>query len=152
MPLMNLRLPYFYIYSIIRVFLKPPPNLPSTTGHLPTDQPTIYHGPTDHWPLRNMRTRNSITNFKWISAKKMRDRVMNKILRIWVIIFRLKPERVIEKIKSLKVKLVNHKHIKQKLHLKRIKTGKNYAETKMVMSKNVRTSSTTKRNMAFFMN
>ena len=149
---MNLRLPYFYIYSIIRVFLKPPPNLPSTTGHLPTDQPTIYHGPTDHWPLRNMRTRNSITNFKWISAKKMRDRVMNKILRIWVIIFRLKPERVIEKIKSLKVKLVNHKHIKQKLHLKRIKTGKNYAETKMVMSKNVRTSSTTKRNMTFFMN
>ena len=69
-----------------------------------TDQPTTYHQPptnwpTNHQPVKNLRTRNFITNFKWISDKKMWDRVINTISRMWVIIFLSKPECVTEKIK-----------------------------------------------------
>ena len=106
----------FYIFEW--VFLKPPTNRPPTnrpTNHL---RPTIYqptnHRPTDHWPIdhqpiRNMGIRNLVINFKWISDKKIWDRVINTISRMWVIIFWLKPECVIEKIKSLKVKLIKYK-------------------------------------------
>ena len=74
-----------YKTSIITgVFLKPTINRASTTDQLPTDQPSTYHQPptnqlpnkcpnnqpTDHRPKRNLRTKNSITNFKWISDEK----------------------------------------------------------------------------------
>ena len=94
-----------------RGFLNPPTNRPPTTDFLPTYQPNIYHRPptkctdnrpTDQGPIRNMRTRNSITNFKWISDKKIGDCVINTISRICVIIFWLKSGCVTEKIKSLK--------------------------------------------------
>ena len=93
------------------VSLNPPSNRPPITDFLPTYQPIIYHRPptkctnnrpTDQGPIRNMRTRNSITNFKWISDKKIWDCVINTISRIWVIIFWLKLECVTEKVKSLK--------------------------------------------------
>ena len=56
------------------VFLKPPTTYHQPTDHLPpiTNQ---VHRPTDYWPIRNIRTRNSITTFKWISDKKIWDRV-----------------------------------------------------------------------------
>ena len=86
----------------------PPTNEP--TDHLPpTNRPRTNctgHQITDHQPKRNMRTRNSITNFKWIADKNKWDRVINVIWRTWVIISWLKPEYVIEKIKLLKVKLM----------------------------------------------
>ena len=42
-----------------------------------------------------MTTRNSTTNFKWISDKNIWDRVINTVLRMWAIIFWLKPGCVI---------------------------------------------------------
>ena len=86
-----------------RAFLKLPTNRP------PTNRPPTKctdHQPNNHQPIRNMRTRNSITNFIWISDKKIQDLVMNSISRMWVIILWSKPERVTEKIKSLKVKFI----------------------------------------------
>ena len=83
---------------------RPPNNLPPTTYYRPTD-----HRLTDHRPIRNIRTRNFITNFKWISDKKIWDRVINTISRMWVTIFSLKPACIIEKMKSLKVKLIEYK-------------------------------------------
>ena len=85
----------------VRLFLKLPTNWPPTIDHLPTNQPITYHRPTtnqpsskctnhrptDHRPIRNMRTRNSITNFKSISEKKIWNRVINTMSRMWVIIF-----------------------------------------------------------------
>ena len=124
-----------------------------------TDQPATYHRPptnrpptkcndhrlTDHWPIRNMRTRNVITNFKWISAKNIWDRVIKTIWRMWVSIFWLKPECVIEKIKSLKVKwIIKYKAYRNCIWIKRIKTGENYAETIIPTSEDVSTSSTAK--------
>ena len=125
------------------VFLKPPTNRTPNTDHLATDQPTTYHRPltnrpptkcTDHRPadlrpIRNMRTRNSMKDFKWISDKKTWDCVINAISRMWVIIFRLKSDCVTEKIKSLKVKLIKHETYRNCIWIKRIKTGENYAET-----------------------
>ena len=102
----------------------------------PTDQPTTYHRPpiTDHRPtdlrpIRNMRTRNSMKILKWISDKKTWDRIINTISRMCIIIFLLKPECVIEKIKSLKVKLIKYKIYRNCIWIKSIKTGENYAET-----------------------
>ena len=124
-----------------------------------TDQPANYHrSPTirpptkcnDHWltdhrPTRNMRIRNVIANFKWISDKNIWDRVIKTIWRMWVIIFWLKPECVIEKIKSLKVKWIKYKEAYRNcIWIKRIKTGENYAETIISMSEDVSTSSTAK--------
>ena len=95
------------------VFLKPSTKAPPITDHIPTDHrpPTnqpltkfTEHRPTDQRPVRNMRTRSSIPNFKWVSDKNMWGRVINTISRMWVIIFWLKPECAIEKIK-IKVKL-----------------------------------------------
>ena len=112
----NIFSPEAYETSIITgVFLKPTINRAFTTDQLPTDQPSTYHQPptnqlptkcpnhqpTDHRPIRNLRTKNSITNFKWISDKKMWGRVINTISRMWVIICRLKPECVIDKIKTM---------------------------------------------------
>ena len=75
-----------------------------------------------------MKTRNFITIFKQISDKKSWDRIINTILRMWVIIFRIKPECVIEKIKLLKVKLIKYKTYRNCISIKMIKTGENYAE------------------------
>ena len=67
------------------LFLKPATNRLPTTGHLLTDQPITYNRPptkctnhpsTNHQPIRNMKTRYSITNFKWIFGKKIWDRVI----------------------------------------------------------------------------
>ena len=86
------------------VFLKPPTNRPPNTDHQPNDHlpltkwpPTkcTDHRPTDLRPIRRMMTRNSTTNFKWISDKNIWDRVINTVSRMWVIIFWLKPECVI---------------------------------------------------------
>ena len=125
---------------------RPPINRP--TDHLPPTnrQPTkcTGHRPTDYRPIRNMRTRNSITNLKWISSKKIWDRVVNTISRMWAVIFWLKRECVIEKIKSLTVKLINYKTYGNCIWIKRIKTGENYAETIIEMPENVSTSSTAK--------
>ena len=63
---------------------------------------------------------------------------------MWVIIFWLKLECVIEKIKSLKVKLVKYKTYINYIWIKKIKTGKNYAETRIAMSENLHTLSTIK--------
>ena len=90
---------------------------PTTYNRPPTNRPTYHRPPTkctdhrltDHWPIRNMRSRNFIANFKWISDKKIWDCVINTISRMWVTIFLLKPECVIEKIKSLKVTLIKYK-------------------------------------------
>ena len=103
-----------------------------------TYQPTTYHRPTSNQPtdpyqlttdqvfrpIRNMRTTNSITNFKRISDKKIWDRVVNTISRMWVIIFWLKPECVAEKIKSLNVELINYKTYGNCVWIKRIKPAK----------------------------
>ena len=45
-----------------------------------------------------------------------------------MIIFRIKPECVIEKIKLLKVKLIKYKTYRNCILIKMIKTGENYAE------------------------
>ena len=45
-----------------------------------------------------------------------------------MIIFRIKPECVIEKIKLLKVKLIKYKTYRNCISIKMIKTGENYAE------------------------
>ena len=125
--------------TILGVFLKSPTNRLRTTDHLPTDQPITFlrpptnqpltkstdHQPTDHRPIRNMKARNSITNFIWISDKKIWDRVINTTSRMWVSIFWLKPEYGIQKIKSLFVKLNNYKTYGNCIWIKRIKTGKN---------------------------
>ena len=74
--------------------------------------------------------------------KKIWDCVVNTISRMWVIIFWLKPECVLEKIKSLNVKLINYKTYRNCIWMKRIKTGENYAETIIAISENVSTSST----------
>ena len=91
-------------------FLKPSTKAPPITDHIPTDHrpPTnqpltkcTEHRATDQRPVRNMRTRNSIPNFKWVSDKNMWGRAINTISRMWVIIFWLTPECVIEKIKLI---------------------------------------------------
>ena len=70
-------------FTFLGVSLNPPTNRLPTTHHLPTDQPTTDlrpstnrpltkctdHRPTDHRSIRNLRTRNSITNLKWITVK-----------------------------------------------------------------------------------
>ena len=124
--------------TILGVFLKSPTNRLRTTDHLLTDQPITFfrpptnqpltkstdHQPTDHRPIRNMKARNSITNFIWISDKKIWDRVINTTSRMWVSIFWLKPEYDIQKIKSLFVKLINYKTYGNYIWIKKIKTGK----------------------------
>ena len=60
------------------VFLKPP-----TTARLRTYQPTT----------------DPIINFKHIFDEKMRGHIINTILRMWVIVFWLMQECVIEKVK-----------------------------------------------------
>ena len=63
---------------------------------------------------------------------------------MWLIIFWLKPECVIENVKSLNVKLINYKTWGNCIWIKRIKAGESYAETIIAMSKNVSTSSKAK--------
>ena len=74
---------YTFLLVFKRVFLKPLTNRPPTTNHLLIEQPITYlrpptnrppskctdHRPTNHLPIRNMTTRNSIINFRWISDK-----------------------------------------------------------------------------------
>ena len=67
---------------------------------------------------------------------------MNTTSRMWVIVFWLKPECVIENIKSLKVKLIKYKAYRNFIWIKRIKSGENYAETIIAMSEEVSTAST----------
>ena len=51
---------------------------------------------------------------------------------------------VIEKTKSLKVKLIKYKTYRIFIWIKRIKTGENYAETIIALSENINTLSTAK--------
>ena len=97
------------------IFFKPPASQPhtswSTNHQTPTNKPLIKctdYRPTDHRPIRSLRTRNSITNFKWISDEKMWRCVTNITSRKWGINFWLKWECVIDKTK-IKVKLFKYK-------------------------------------------
>ena len=73
----NLKEFYHIVWNV--AFLKPPINRPPTTEYLPTEQSTNDQRPSanlqptkciDHGSKRNLRTRNSITNFKIILIKR----------------------------------------------------------------------------------
>ena len=121
---------------------RPTNHLPLTTDQLTTDQ---LHRPATNRPSTNRKYEDQKFHNKFsISNKKIRDCAVNTISRMWVIIFWLKPECVIEKIKSLNLKLINYKTYGNCIWIKRIKTGENYAETIIPMPENVSTSSTAK--------
>ena len=60
-----------------------------------TEQLTFYHRPctnrpidqTDHRPIRNLRTRNTITNFKWFSIKGATKLCFKHYLCVVIILF-----------------------------------------------------------------
>ena len=107
----------------------PPTNLPPNTSQRPLNTRSLTKCTdqlsTEHWPRKNTRTRNSITNFKWISDKNMWDRVINIISRNY---FLIKAGMCYWKDKSLKVKLIKCKTYRNCNWIKTIKTGEKLAD------------------------